>query len=328
MSAPRPRSPSTTVAIRSDSLTRSSCAPRTTVSPSAKQPSSATSGSSSIASGTSSARPPCRAAAPAATSRSLDRLARREPSRLGARARRARSPPIRCEDPQEAGARPVDPDVARRSRREPGTSTPAAIKNAAEVGSPGTSTSSSTSSSTLTHGHVRARRGGSSTPARSSIRSVWSRLRRRLADRRRAVGGQRRRAARTTSPARSPPAARSRSRAGARPRPRSGGKRPSLALELARPSARSGSAIAVDRAAADRLVAVEREAARPPGPASQPGSSRISVPALPTSIGPSGSRGLAQAGAAHDELVARVPRRARRAPRTASSVESVSAASR
>ena len=43
--------PSTTVAIRSDSLSRSSAAPRTTVSPSAKQPSSATSGSSSIASG-------------------------------------------------------------------------------------------------------------------------------------------------------------------------------------------------------------------------------------------------------------------------------------
>ena len=54
MSAPSPRRPSTTVAIRSDSLTRSSWAPRTTVSPSAKQPSRATSGSSSIANGTSS----------------------------------------------------------------------------------------------------------------------------------------------------------------------------------------------------------------------------------------------------------------------------------
>ena len=55
-----PRSPSTTVAIRSDSLWRSSSAPETTVSPSAKQPASATSGSSSIASGTSP--PPTRVA--------------------------------------------------------------------------------------------------------------------------------------------------------------------------------------------------------------------------------------------------------------------------
>ena len=53
MSAPSARSPSTTPAIRSDSFTRSSSAPRTTVSPSAKQPRRATSGSSSIASGTS-----------------------------------------------------------------------------------------------------------------------------------------------------------------------------------------------------------------------------------------------------------------------------------
>src|SRR3712207_8739804 len=45
--SPRPPSPSTTPAIRSDSFTRSSSAPRTTVSPSAKQPSKATSGSSS-----------------------------------------------------------------------------------------------------------------------------------------------------------------------------------------------------------------------------------------------------------------------------------------
>ena len=41
MSAPRPARPCTTPAIRSDSFTRSSCAPRTIVSPSAKHPSSA-----------------------------------------------------------------------------------------------------------------------------------------------------------------------------------------------------------------------------------------------------------------------------------------------
>ncbi len=55
ISAPSPARPSTMPAIRSDSLARSSAAPLTTVSPSAKQPSRATSGSSSIADGTSSA---------------------------------------------------------------------------------------------------------------------------------------------------------------------------------------------------------------------------------------------------------------------------------
>ena len=51
---------------------------------------------------------------------------------------------------------------------------------------------------------------------------------------------------------------------------------------------------AVDRAAADRASpsSVKR---RPSCPASQPGSSRMSVPALPTSMGPSGSVGAAQA---------------------------------
>ena len=91
--APRPRSPSTTVAIRSDSLTRSSPAPRTTVSPSAKQPSSATSGSSSIASGTSSASTVVPSIGPPETSMSADRLGRRRMSPGRLERRRARSPP-------------------------------------------------------------------------------------------------------------------------------------------------------------------------------------------------------------------------------------------
>src|SRR5947209_7882753 len=69
--APSPRRPSTTPAMRSDSLTRSSPAPRTTVSPSAKQPSSATSGSSSISNGTSSGPTSVATNGAAATSRSL-----------------------------------------------------------------------------------------------------------------------------------------------------------------------------------------------------------------------------------------------------------------
>jgi hypothetical protein len=62
------------------------------------------------------------------------------------------------------------------SRREPGTTQAAAIRKAAEDGSPGTTTSSSSSSSiawTLTR--VPARSNG--TRARRRIRSVWSRLR-------------------------------------------------------------------------------------------------------------------------------------------------------
>ena len=67
--------PSTTVAIRSDSLWRSSSAPETTVSPSAKQPASATSGSSSIASGTSPRADPGRLQRPGAGDDRRHRLA-------------------------------------------------------------------------------------------------------------------------------------------------------------------------------------------------------------------------------------------------------------
>ena len=52
-----------------------------------------------------------------------------------------------------------------------------------------------------------------------------------------------------------------------------------------RPCSRSGIVDAVDRPAADRLVAVERERAAPAGRRAGPGSSRSSVPALCTSIG-------------------------------------------
>ena len=127
MSAPSPRRPSTTVAIRSVSLSRSSCAPATTVSPSAKQPSSATSGSSSIASGTSSAvdracrravrgRPRGRAsgsASGAAVARRLERAGqpRAHPLEDARRSRRASSSPP-CRSPRAASR-----GRARRRRR-------------------------------------------------------------------------------------------------------------------------------------------------------------------------------------------------------------------
>ena len=63
----------------------------------------------------------------------------------------------------------------RRTSREPGTSTPAAMAKAALDGSPGTTSSSSVSSSvpaTVTWRPLRC----TVTPAAVSMRSVWSRL--------------------------------------------------------------------------------------------------------------------------------------------------------
>ncbi len=174
ISAPRPRRPSTTVAIRSDSFRRSSCAPRTTVSPSAKHPSSATSGSSSIASGTSSGLTKVPSSPPAATSRSLTGScaisspvsSSRSPSTIPCIRIKIRRNPLRVQ---------LTP-TSRINRREPPTNTPAAIMNAAELGSPGTRTRSSTSSSVLVTVTERPLRW-TLAPALSSIRSVWSRLR-------------------------------------------------------------------------------------------------------------------------------------------------------
>ncbi len=64
--------------------------------------------------------------------------------------------------------------------RDPGTSTPAAIRKAALDGSPGTTTCSSSSSSTLPIVDVTSplaeRSRLTAAPALSSIRSVWSRV--------------------------------------------------------------------------------------------------------------------------------------------------------
>ncbi len=143
-SAPSPRSPSTTVAMRSDSLTRSSPAPRTIVSPSAKQPSSATSGSSSMASGTSSAVTSVASMGPWLTSRS-DTGSSSEAS-PAPRNRRPRSPPIRWTIRRKPARVQLTPTPSS-TRREPRTITPAAIRNAALDMSPGTVTGSSSSSS-------------------------------------------------------------------------------------------------------------------------------------------------------------------------------------
>ena len=94
-----------------------------------------------------------------------------------ARCHRSRSPPS-AQDPQKAGAGPVDADPLEHKPR-PSTSTAAAIRNAAEERSPGTSIAPAPAR------RCRRRRSATaaplsaarhSAPALSNIRSVWSRL--------------------------------------------------------------------------------------------------------------------------------------------------------
>ena len=112
---------------------------------------------------------------------------------------------------------------------------------------------------------------------------------------------------------------RTRSRCSCAPCTVNGGNRPSRA-SIRAPISSQRLGDPVDRTPADRLVAVEREL-RPCWNASHPGSSRISVPALPTSIRPAGCWALRSP---HPRITARRRRAARRsrrarAPRRASS---------
>ena len=151
--------------------------------------------------------------------------------------------------------------------------------------SPGTTTRSSSSSSTLP---TEARRPTqrTSTPAARSIRSVWSRVGEGVMT--------------AVSPSATRPAIRTQDltcalAAGSSysmpwrraPSTVKGGNRPSRASTRA-PIMRSGSAIL--STGRRRIDASPSSVQRAPScPASHPGSSRISVPALPTSIGPSGT---------------------------------------
>ena len=158
--------------MRSDSLTRSSSASRTTVSPSAKAPSSATSVSSSIASGTSSGPTSVPSSGAEATSSSpTGSLSASVPGS-------SRSPRITAPMRSAIRRKPVRVQLSPTSSsttREPGTSVAAATTKAAEEGSPGTTISSSSSSSTWeTVSAAPSRSNG--TRARRSRRSVWSRL--------------------------------------------------------------------------------------------------------------------------------------------------------
>ena len=271
-----PRSAAVTVAIRSDSLRRSSAASRIVVVPSAKQAARATRGSSSIASGTSA--PPTSVACsrrrrtrrsptgspptstPGATSISAPIRSRivSRPVRVGLSAdsfqldlaagdqqprRRGRRRPRRC----RRGRRSRPARGARRARST--TASPSRL----DVGAGGLSMRS-----------VWSRLGSGSTtlvsPSASRPGEQQARLDLGAGDRQ--LVGRCRAAARPRSLA-----------AAAAPRGRSG-RRPSRAA--ARRSGRPGGGGSTRR---------RRASSSPPRcPASQPGSSRSRVPALPTSI--------------------------------------------
>ncbi len=208
--------------------------------------------------------------------------------------------------------------------REPGTSTAAATQKAALERSPGTAIDSSPSSSTRrTVTRPPSRSIGA--PAAASIRSVWSRL---------GFGSTTVVGSAVLMPAISTHDLTCAVATGSTYSiPRSsapwtvnGGKRSSVASIVA-PISRSG--IATRSTGRLRIELSPSKVQLVPGrAASQPGSSRISVPALPTSIGPSGGCGSCRP-------VPRIssspgPVRCTSAPTawTAASVELVSAASR
>ena len=214
------------------------------------------------------------------------------------------------QDAQKAGARPVDADVARsagasraRARRRRSGTPPSSA-------SPGTAIASSTSSSALTTVTWRPLRW-IATPARSSIRSVWSRLRCGSRDGRGAVGGERgQQHARLDLGAGDGQLVGDRAQARAAHASAAGSARRVRCSSA--PIWRSGSAIrSTGRRRIDSSPSSVNE--RPSWAASQPGSRRSSVPALPTSIGLLGLARLAQAGAADHDLLAAHLARARRA---------------
>ena len=257
MCPPTRRSSSTTASIRSDSFTRSSPAPRTTVSPRAWHAATAKIGSSSI-----ERRAPPSAVTVVPTSSEDSHLDVARPARrrssAGCRSRRAR--------PCARGRR------AARSRRglsptpctvtaEPGTIAAATRNGAADEMSPGISTSGrrerlgARSTVTLDGRRVIARAG----VLEHALGVVAGRDR--LDDGRRARSPGRRRGGPPTSPAPTRPEARSRSRGARAPSTTSGAWPSVVSIGRAHPAQRLGDPL--HRARRERLVADELEAARP-----------------------------------------------------------------
>ena len=313
MSAPRPRRPSTTVAMRSDSLSAQLL--RALARPSRPR-------RSSPAARRAAARRSPAAPRPAVTRGAAQRavgdleLAQRlgvgaPPSRAPPGRRAARAP-MRSQDAEEADPRPVrrhplDRDARAGHEHRGGGVEGGRGRVAGDVDRVEREPSPAADASR------GRRRGARRRPARSSRRSVWSRL---------GSGSTT-----VVVPSASSPASSTQllicaeATGSAYSIPRSGRavivERREAALarvELRRPSPRAGAAMR--STGRRRMLASPSSVQRPPSgwPASQPGSSRSSVPALPTSIAAPGAR-AAQARAADDELAAaRAPRRARRAP--------------
>ena len=187
-------------------------------------------------------------------------------------------------DPHEAGAGPVHADVLRARSASPARASPAATWNAAEDGSPGTWMSSSSSSSLLGARVTGRRRARRAAPARGEHALGVVAARRGLDHRRRArrqqagdqharldLRGGHRQLVVDALAARAPRdrERRQAARRGARP------ARPSAAAARRRGRPAGGGSTRRRRASTRRRA----------GPRASPGSSRISVPALPTSIG-------------------------------------------
>ena len=264
------------------------------------------------------------------------RAARRcaRPGRPRARHRRpsaasTRQPPIRPSaraTSQQAGASRVHPHVIAASSSEPGTSVAAAMKNAAEEKSPGTSTS------------LEPQALGAATRSRRPPRCAARRPPRRASAR--CGRGSASRSTTVVSPSASSPASSTQDftcalatgssyadavQLGALDRPAAAGG-PRGTRRVA-PMRRSGCRDAVDRAAADALVAVERPASPAAARQASPGRIRSSVPALPD-VDRSAPVGAAQPDATSSMSTCRVRAvrtAARSERRIASSVAAVSA---
>ena len=213
-------------------------------------------------------------------------------------AARRRAPPRRAPPARPRRARPCAARIRKKptrvqfaampstTMREPGTSTAAAAWKAAEEGSPGTWIASSASDSTPGHAHaVAVAPHGHAGARQQPLRVVAARLG--LDDRRRAVGQQpgQQHAALDLRRGDGQRVLDARERAGRRRRAAGSGPR---ARRAAAPMAASGRA--TRSTGRRRIDASPSSVQRPAGwPASQPGSSRSSVPALPTSIAAPGA---------------------------------------
>ena len=241
---------------------------------------------------------------------------RARPSRAAARSAPRSSPPApgpRCDDAGLDRRAPIARSTSRNAVRRGFRSTPsmrtsesgrmsaATTRKAALETSPGHVTSRTQRQAAGARSSARARHARRATPKAGSRRSVWSRLGARLEHRRLALGLQ---------PGEEDRRLHLRARHLQVPRaPRAAGRPRSSAAAARRwsstraPMARSGTRHALHRPAAQRRVAVSTE--RNGRPASTPASMRSVDPELPASRGPGGARQASGPSPAIDHVRAR-----------------------